>query len=215
VWGCVFDDQHGLRSRDAVGLEHILFETDYPHTDGTWPESRGVAHRLCEGAGMNAQECYEFLRGNAIRCYGLERFGITARRAAFVRELSTGTRRVLDLACVTAAEPRVLLLDEPSAGIARAETDALAPLLRNLRDEQGVTLVVIEHDLTLLQAVCERVIALDVGAIIAEGAPDDDRPPAKEQGCGGEHAQAAGLPAAHRPAHATSCAHSRRQGSAE
>ena len=47
VWGCVFDDQHGLNSRDAVGLEHILFETDYPHTDGTWPESREVAHRLC------------------------------------------------------------------------------------------------------------------------------------------------------------------------
>ncbi|HTO01359.1 MAG TPA: amidohydrolase family protein [Microthrixaceae bacterium] len=78
VWGCVFDDQHGLVSRDAVGLEHILFETDYPHTDGTFPESRAVAHRLCEGAGMNAQECYEFLRGNAIRCYGLERFGISA-----------------------------------------------------------------------------------------------------------------------------------------
>ena len=78
VWGCVFDDQHGLKSRDAVGLEHILFETDYPHTDGTWPESRSVAHRLCHGAGMNAGECYEFLRGNAIRAYGLERFGISA-----------------------------------------------------------------------------------------------------------------------------------------
>ena len=73
----MFDDQHGLKSRDAVGLEAILFETDYPHTDGTWPESRSVAHRLCAGAGMDEQECYEFLRGNAIRAYGLERFGIT------------------------------------------------------------------------------------------------------------------------------------------
>ena len=77
VWGCVFDDQHGLNSRDAVGLGAILFETDYPHSDGTWPHSRAVAHRLCEGAGMNAEECYAFLRGNAIECYGLERFGIT------------------------------------------------------------------------------------------------------------------------------------------
>jgi predicted TIM-barrel fold metal-dependent hydrolase len=77
VWGCVFDDQHGLNSRDAVGLGAILFETDYPHTDGTWPESLEVAHRLCSNAGLDAQECYEFLRGNAIRCYGLERFGIT------------------------------------------------------------------------------------------------------------------------------------------
>ena len=101
----------------------------------------------------------------------LDRFGIAVRRAAFVRELSTGTRRVLDLACVTGAQPRVLLLDEPSAGIARAETDALAPVLRQLRDELGMTLVVIEHDLALLQAICERVIALDVGAVVAEGSP--------------------------------------------
>ena len=78
VWGCVFDDQHGLRSRHDIGLSQILFETDYPHTDGTWPDSRAVAHRLCAGAGMDAQECAQFLRGNAIGCYGLDRFGITA-----------------------------------------------------------------------------------------------------------------------------------------
>ena len=78
VWGCVFDDQHGLRSREAVGLEHILFETDYPHTDGTWPDSRAVAHRLCEGAAMDAEECRAFVRGNAIRCYGLDRFGLVS-----------------------------------------------------------------------------------------------------------------------------------------
>jgi len=99
----------------------------------------------------------------------LERFGLAPRHAAFVRELSTGTRRILDLACVVADDPRVLLLDEPSAGIARAETDALAPTLRQLRDELALTLVVIEHDLTLLQAIAERVLALDVGSIIAEG----------------------------------------------
>ena len=49
---------------------------DFPHTDGTWPDSRAVAHRLCAGAAMNAAECHAFLRGNAIDCYGLERFGI-------------------------------------------------------------------------------------------------------------------------------------------
>jgi predicted TIM-barrel fold metal-dependent hydrolase len=78
VWGCVFDDEHGLKSRDAVGLEAILFETDYPHSDGTFPDSLAVAHRLCERAGMDADECDAFLRGNAIRCYGLDRFGVTA-----------------------------------------------------------------------------------------------------------------------------------------
>ena len=77
VWGCVFDDQHGLKSREAVGMGAILFETDYPHTDGTWPHSRRVAHRLCDGAGMDTAECHAFLRGNAIEAYGLSRFGIT------------------------------------------------------------------------------------------------------------------------------------------
>jgi predicted TIM-barrel fold metal-dependent hydrolase len=78
IWGCVFDDQHGLVARDAVGMESILFETDYPHSDGTFPRSREVAHRLCAGAGLNEHECWQFLRGNAIKAYGLERFGITA-----------------------------------------------------------------------------------------------------------------------------------------
>ena len=78
MWGCIFDDQHGLVSRDAVGLGSILFETDYPHSDGTFPESLAVAHRLCEGAGMDADECRRLLRDNAIECYGLERFGIVA-----------------------------------------------------------------------------------------------------------------------------------------
>jgi len=78
VWGCVFDDAHGLKSRHAVGLDKILFETDYPHSDGTWPDSRKVAHELCAGAGMDAAECHQFLRGNAIQAYGLERFGVTS-----------------------------------------------------------------------------------------------------------------------------------------
>jgi predicted TIM-barrel fold metal-dependent hydrolase len=78
VFGCIFDDVHGLRSRDVVGINTILFETDYPHANGTWPNSRAVAHRLCAEAGMSADECTQFLRGNAIRAYGLERFGVAA-----------------------------------------------------------------------------------------------------------------------------------------
>jgi predicted TIM-barrel fold metal-dependent hydrolase len=78
VFGCIFDDLHGLKSRHEVGLDQILFETDYPHANGTWPNSRAVAHRLCSKAGMDAHECYRVLRGNAIDCYGLQRFGVAA-----------------------------------------------------------------------------------------------------------------------------------------
>jgi len=77
VYGCVFDDLHGLKSRDDVGLGSILFETDYPHSDGTFPNSRKVARDLFAAAGMDAEECRAVLRGNAIAAYGLGRFGIT------------------------------------------------------------------------------------------------------------------------------------------
>jgi predicted TIM-barrel fold metal-dependent hydrolase len=77
VFGCVFDDLVGLRYREDVGLESILFETDYPHSDGTFPHSRKVAHGLFSAAGMDAEACYKVLRGNAINAYGLHRFGIT------------------------------------------------------------------------------------------------------------------------------------------
>ncbi len=103
----------------------------------------------------------------------LEHFGLSDRRDSFVRELSTGMRRVLNLACVVAPNPRVLLLDEPSAGLARAEARELAPLLEGIRNDLGTTLVVIEHDLDLLATVSDRLLALDVGAVIATGAPDE------------------------------------------
>ena len=92
MYGCVFDDLHGLISRDDVGLDHILFETDYPHSDGTFPHSRKIAHELFEAAGMNAEECYKVLRGNAIAAYGLDRFGIT-RSSGDARHRCRATER--------------------------------------------------------------------------------------------------------------------------
>ena len=78
VYACIFDDLQGLKNRDDVGVEAILFETDYPHSDGTFPDSMQVAHDLFERAGMDAEECRKVLRGNAIEAYGLERFGIAS-----------------------------------------------------------------------------------------------------------------------------------------
>ena len=89
-----------------------------------------------------------------------------------MRELSTGTRRILDLACQVAHRPAVILLDEPSSGIAQREVEALAPVLRRLRDEMGAALVVIEHDIPLVSGVADRLVALELGRVIATGAPD-------------------------------------------
>jgi ABC-type branched-subunit amino acid transport system ATPase component len=101
----------------------------------------------------------------------IDLLALGAYRDKFVRELSTGTRRVVDLACVLAQGPRVLLLDEPSSGIAQREAEALAPMLRRVRDELGASLLVIEHDLPLLSSISDRMIALDLGRLVAEGTP--------------------------------------------
>jgi len=76
VFGCIFDDETGLAVRDRVGMSQICFETDYPHADGTFPHSAKVAADICTTAGLDERETYALLRGNAIRAFGLERFGI-------------------------------------------------------------------------------------------------------------------------------------------
>jgi branched-chain amino acid transport system ATP-binding protein len=103
----------------------------------------------------------------------VELLGLGAYRSKFVRELSTGTRRVVDLACLLAHRPAVILLDEPSSGIAQRETEALVPMLLRIRDETMASLVVIEHDMPLIRSIADRMVAMDQGAVIAEGDPDD------------------------------------------
>jgi branched-chain amino acid transport system ATP-binding protein len=94
-------------------------------------------------------------------------------RHSFVRELSTGTSRIVDLACLVAHRPTVILLDEPSSGIAQREVEALAPLLVRVRDEMAAALVVIEHDMPLISSISDRLVALDQGRVIAVGEPAD------------------------------------------
>jgi branched-chain amino acid transport system ATP-binding protein len=102
----------------------------------------------------------------------IELLSLEAYRSKLVRELSTGTRRVVDLACVVAHRPSVVLLDEPSSGIAQRESEALGPLLIRIRDMLGAGLVVIEHDMPLLAGLADRLVALDQGSLLVEGPPD-------------------------------------------
>jgi ABC-type branched-subunit amino acid transport system ATPase component len=97
--------------------------------------------------------------------------GLDPHRNKQIRELSTGTRRITELACIVALEPVVLLLDEPSSGIAQRESEALGDLLVRLRNHLDCTLVVIEHDIPLLMALSSRVVAMDSGRVIANGTP--------------------------------------------
>ncbi len=90
-----------------------------------------------------------------------------------VAALSTGTRRIVELACLLAEEPVLMLLDEPSAGVAQRETEALGPLLRRICDHTGAAMLVIEHDMPLLAGLCDRLVAMELGEVLVEGPPTD------------------------------------------
>lgn len=93
----------------------------------------------------------------------------------FVAELSTGTRRIVELATVLAVAPRVLCLDEPTAGVAQREAEAFGPLIKRVQHELDATLVVVEHDLPLILTISDRVYCMEAGMVIAEGPPDEVR----------------------------------------
>lgn len=90
-------------------------------------------------------------------------------------ELSTGTRRVVDLTCILAQRPRLLLLDEPTAGIAQRETEAFGPLLRRIKDELGCAILLVEHDMPLIMSLSDRVYAMEAGKVITSGTPQSVR----------------------------------------
>ena len=93
----------------------------------------------------------------------------------FIAELSTGTRRIVELAAVLAVAPRVICLDEPTAGVAQREAEAFGPLIKRVQQELDATLVVVEHDLPLILSISDRIYCLEAGGVIASGAPHEVR----------------------------------------
>ena len=103
-----------------------------------------------------------------ISLLGLDRY-----RHTQIGSLSTGTRRIAELACLVALEPRLLLLDEPSSGIAQREVEALGEVLLTIKAHLDATLVVIEHDIALVSALSDRMVAMETGRILAVGTPHE------------------------------------------
>lgn len=106
----------------------------------------------------------------------LEYVGLGAERAdEHSRNLPYGDQRRLEVARALATDPKLLLLDEPTAGMNPQETDELTALIRRIRDERGITVLLIEHDMKVVMGISERVTVLDHGAKIAEGSPETVR----------------------------------------
>jgi ABC-type branched-subunit amino acid transport system ATPase component len=166
-----------LRSRGAMGRsfqDALLFPTLTVFETVAVARERHLASRDMFAAALQLPASYEseleveFVVNDLIELMGLE-----AYRQKLTGELSTGTRRIVDLACILAQDPKVLLLDEPSGGVAQKETEALGPLLRRVQQRTGCSILIIEHDMPLLSGLCDRLVALELGGVIAEGTPTE------------------------------------------
>jgi branched-chain amino acid transport system ATP-binding protein len=122
----------------------------------------GLGQPVSQESEEDVEETVDFL---------IELMGLGAFREKLTGELSTGSRRIVELAGLLASDPNVIVLDEPSGGVAQKESEALGPLLRRVQAVTGASILVIEHDLPLLTGLCDRMVALELGEVIAEGTP--------------------------------------------
>lgn len=105
----------------------------------------------------------------------LEYVGLAHRRDELAKNLPYGEQRKLEIARALALKPRLLLLDEPAAGMNPRETEELQAFIGRLRDELGLTIILIEHDMRLVMRISDRIAVLEYGSKIAEGTPEEVR----------------------------------------
>jgi ABC-type branched-subunit amino acid transport system ATPase component len=137
-------------------------------------EARGrtglIAASLCLPRSLRLERRRRTEADEIIGFLGLGRYA-----QSYIADLSTGTRRIVELAGLLALDARLLCLDEPTAGLAQRETEAFGPLIGEIRRELGAAVLVIEHDMPLIMGISDRVYCLELGRIIAEGPPEEVR----------------------------------------
>ena len=121
--------------------------------------------------GMRAEEQASIDRGMEL----LELVGLESRAEVWARNLPYGDQRRLEIARALATKPKLLLLDEPTAGMNSSETAEMTSFIRRLREELNLTVLLIEHDMRVVMGISDRVTVLDYGEVIAEGTPADVR----------------------------------------
>ena len=102
----------------------------------------------------------------------LSLFKIDSKKKELAKNLPYGEQRKLEIARALASEPKILLLDEPAAGMNGQETEDLMNMIAFIREKFNLTILLIEHDMRLVMGICERIMVLDYGRIIAQGTPD-------------------------------------------
>jgi len=105
----------------------------------------------------------------------LQDVGLASRHSVLAKQLAHGNQRALDIAIGLALKPKVILMDEPLAGMARGDRESIASLIQKLRQDMGLTIVIVEHDVGMVLRLSDTITVMQHGRIIAQGAPDDIR----------------------------------------
>ncbi|WAL81268.1 ABC transporter ATP-binding protein [Pandoraea sp. XJJ-1] len=147
--------QNGKLFKRLSVLENVMLGAAIAPVVAGVPAGRGHAETQLRDAAMQM----------------LERFGLAALASRSIDSLSYGNRRLVEMAKVLAGRPRLLLLDEPAAGLNLGEVEALMDRLRQLRVDHDLTIVLIEHNMGMVMRLAERVVVLNFGKKLAEGTP--------------------------------------------
>jgi branched-chain amino acid transport system ATP-binding protein len=150
--------QHPALFAGLPVIDHILLGFDVRDTKGWLLETFGGPGSI-RRANRKRQAAWSLL----------ERFGLDGLAARSVGMLSLAERRRVELARALALEPTMLLLDEPAAGLDEGEQQLLAVMLRRLRDESDLSVILIDHRMNWVRSVCDRLVALQLGRVIASG----------------------------------------------
>lgn len=153
--GLVKTFQHSSIFTAMTLLDNVLLSTQRTHGRASRP------------FGRSARAAVEAARRS------LEQVGLADRAGVLAGSLSHGERRQLEVALALGADPRVLMLDEPTAGMSAAETERFVQLISGLPHE--ITVLIIEHDLDVVFSVADRVTVMHLGAVIENGTPDEVR----------------------------------------
>ena len=155
-----------IRLFNLMTAEENVMVAMHPHLQGrAWPPPSSGCPASAARSGRPATRpasCCDYV-------------GIGTTEGEFARNLSYGDQRRLEIARAMALRPKVLLLDEPTAGMNPQESATFNDFVHRVRDERDISVLLIEHDMSVIMKISERITVLDRGAMIAEGTPDDIR----------------------------------------